>query len=110
MEAWLVACTGIGLAQLSVRKFGALTTLTRMLGGTAAVEHFSTSLCYLFEGTLVEYLRAGNREVPACLQVLSLQVSTKAQHGGEWAVVCSAGHSLLGEMRQGKNQKPDGQL
>lgn len=109
MEAWLAACTGIGLAQLSVRKFGALTMLTRMQWNTSAPP-YATCLRVPLTPIHVENLRAGNREVPACLQVLSLQVSTKAQHGGEWEAVCSGGHSLLGEMTQGKNQRPDGQL
>lgn len=70
---------------------------------------------YLFEGTLpthVENLRAGNGDVSARLQVLSLQVFTKAQHGPgvERGTVCSEGHSFLQEMRQGENQRPDRQL
>lgn len=52
MEERLAAGTGTGLAHLSIWEFGALKTLTQMLGGIAAVEHFSTSSSYLFEGTL----------------------------------------------------------
>lgn len=106
MEKRPAACIQIGLACASVWKSGAVKTLTRMAGGMAAVEHFSTSSCYLFEGTNdshahVENPRAGNGDVAACVQVPSLQVFRKAQHrpGVECGAVCSGDDSLLGEMR-----------
>lgn len=69
------SCPRIGLACVTVWEFGALKTLTRTLGRIAVVECFSTSSCYLLEGTLT----------PAHMENLftsaELQVFTKAQHG-----------------------------
>lgn len=59
--------------------------LAGTLGRIAVVECFSTSSCYLFEGTLtpthMDNLRAGNGDEPAGLQVLSYKCAPKPHTG-----------------------------
>lgn len=59
----------------SVWEFGALKMLTRMLGRTAAVECFSTSSCYLCEGTLMP------THMENLVTSAELQGFAKVQHG-----------------------------
>lgn len=67
IEEWPVACTQIGLAQVSFLKFGALKILTKTLGQIAAVEGFSTSSYYLFEGTVASHPRESRKWGCICL-------------------------------------------
>lgn len=73
-----------------------LEMLRGMLGGMAVVEGFGIFLCYPLEGPLdphppVESQRAGNGDVCACPQVLSLQVFTKAIGLGMGGEQCALG-------------------